>query len=143
MTAPLIYLTEGSRFFPSSLKQRFHPKKYYGEADDICRQIVKECWNGHFFQSSATNFKQFWTRDFGISAQALLQLGYKEEVQQTLRYALNRFQHYNKVTTTITPGGKAYDFPNYAVDSLPWLIHSIKLAQLPYYIYKDFLNKEI
>jgi hypothetical protein len=30
-----------------------------------------------------------------------------------------------------------------AVDSLPWLIHSIKVSQAPYYENKDFLNKEI
>lgn len=143
MVSPLTYATEGSRIFFSSLKQRIKPKQYYGDAEEICQQIVKDCWKGHFFQSSQRNFRQFWTRDFGICTQSLLQLGYQNEVHQTLRYALNRFQQYNKITTTITPGGKAYDFPTFAVDSLPWLIHSIKTSKFPVYTYKDFLNKEI
>lgn len=143
MPTPFIYLTEGGRIFVSSLRQRLAPKTYSGNAEEICKQIVNDCWNGRYFQASATNFPQFWTRDFGICTSSLLQLEYRKEVYQTLRYALNCFQHYTKITTTITPRGMAYDFPIYAVDSLPWLIHSIKISKFPYYHYKDFLNKEI
>lgn len=143
MPLPTPYLTESSRLFFTSLKSRAKPKKYLGSAKEICQQIVKDCWNGHFFQTSTTNFPQFWTRDFGWCCKALLQLGYKKEVHRTLRYALNRFQEYGRVTTTITPGGKPFDFPNMGVDSLPWLMHSIKIAGFPYLAYKKFLKKEI
>ena len=72
-----------------------------------------------------------------------MKLGYEEEVQKTLRYALLRFKKANKITTTITPHGRVYDFPNFAVDSLPWFIHSLKISKFPYYDHKEFLNKEI
>lgn len=140
---PLLYLTEGSRIFYTSLKTRIHPKKYAGKATDICQAVVKDCWNGRFFQTSTTNFPQFWTRDFGWCTKSLLTLKYTKEVQQTLRYALNRFKEHRTITTTITPGGTPFDFPVPAVDSLPWFIHSLNLAKFPYYAHKDFLNKEI
>jgi hypothetical protein len=143
MTKITFFFTEGMRIVLTSWKNRLFPKKYQGTADEICKQVVKECWNGRFFQTSTTNFKQFWSRDFGWCTQSLLKLGYEQEVQQTLRYAINRFKHYNKITTTITPRGKPYDFPTYAVDSLPWLIHSIKISKLSYHSHKAFLNKEI
>ena len=132
------YLGEGARIFLNSWKSRLFPKEYPGDAESICREIVKECWNGKFFQTSTTNFKQFWSRDFGWCTASLLKLNYESQVHQTLKYALNRFQQYNKITTTITPQGKLYDFPTFAVDSLPWLIHSIKISNFPYYDYKIF-----
>ena len=143
MTGVLYYITEGTRIWVSSLKNRFFPKKYQGTAEEICKQIVEDCWNGKYFQTSTTNFKQFWTRDIGWCTQSLIKLKYVKEVHQTLRYAINRFKQNNGVTTTITPRGKPYNFPTDAVDSLPWLIHSIKISKFPYYTHKRFLNKEI
>jgi len=143
MASIINHLTEGTRISYLGLKNRLFPKKYTGTAEDICKQIVRDCWNGRYFQTSTGNFRQFWTRDFFWVAKSLLQLGYKEEVQKTLRYAMNRFRTANKITTTLTPRGKAYDFPTYAVDSLPCLIHSLKLAKFNYYDYHEFLNKEI
>src|SRR3989338_3853604 len=143
MTGILEYATHGPRIFLSSFKTRIAPQKYTGNADQICKQIVKDCWNGRYFQTSPSNFPQFWTRDFGWCTHSLLQLKYGAEVQQTLRYALNRFKKYKKITTTITPLGKPFDFPTPAVDSLPWLIHSLRLAKFPYHSYKPFLNWEI
>ena len=143
MPAILPYFTEGPRIFLSSLKNRVIPKKYPGNAEEICNQIVKDCWNGRYLQTSTGNFSQFWTRDLGWCTKSLLDLHHKEEIHHTLRYALNHFKQHRKITTTITPGGKPFDFPNYAVDSLPWLIHSINASKFPYYAFKDFLNKEI
>lgn len=139
----LEYLTEGPRILYTSNKQRFFPKKYHGSAQEICQQVVKECWNGKFFQVSTGNFAQFWTRDFGWCVSSLLELDYEKEVHATLKYALNRFSRAGKITTTITPQGKPYDFPNLAADSLPWLIHAIRKSGFAYYPYKDFLNQQI
>ncbi len=141
MASVLDYLTEGPRIFLNGWKRRFTQKKYKGSAKKICEQIVKECWNGHYFQTSTGNFSQFWTRDFGWCTYSLITLGYTKEVHQTIRYALHRFK--KGVTTTITPQGKPFNFPKPAVDSLPWLIHSIKVSKFPYHSYKNFLNKEI
>lgn len=143
MTGIMEYLTIGPSIFLSSLKTRFAPKKYVGTAQEICQQIVKDCWNGHYFQTSTQNFPHFWTRDFGWCTSSLLRLGYQKEVQHTLRFALNAFSQHGKITTTITTHSKPFDFPTMAVDSLPWLIHSIKLSRLPYLAYHDFLNQEI
>ncbi|PIN74097.1 hypothetical protein COV20_00590 [Candidatus Woesearchaeota archaeon CG10_big_fil_rev_8_21_14_0_10_45_16] len=143
MASVLDYLSQGSRIFYSSFKSRIRPKQYEGSADQICHQIVKECWNGRFFQTSTTNFPQFWTRDFGWCVQSLIDLKYEKEVHQTIRYALNRFKKYKKITTTITPGGKPFDFPTMAVDSLPWFIHSIRVSNASYYSYRHFLNAQI
>lgn len=137
------YVVEGSRITLSSLKHRAFPKEYYGVPEVICRQVVQDCWNGSYFQTSTGNFPQFWTRDFGWCVQSLVQLGYQKEVHKTLRYVLNHFQRYQKITTTITPGGRPFDFPMYSVDTLPWLIHAIKISHFTYYPFKDFLNKEL
>jgi len=143
MTKPLFYLTEGSRIFLTSWKNRLSPKTYQGNAEKICKQIVSDCWNGKFFQTSTTNFPQFWARDFGWCTKSLLELGYKDKVHKTLRYAFNAYQKKKKITTTITPKGRAYDFPYYAADSLPWLIHSIVLSKFDYSNYDHLLNAEI
>jgi hypothetical protein len=143
MTSPIFYVTEGVRIIISSWKSRFRPHKYEGNAEEICRQIVSECWNGKFFQTSTSNFAQFWSRDFGWCTRSLLNLGYKKEVHKTIRYALNTYQKKGEVTTTITPKGTAYNYPYYAVDSLPWLIHSIKISKYDYDTHIPLLNKEI
>jgi len=143
MASPIDYLTQGIRIFLTSWKNRFFKKKYEGSAEDICKKVVEDCWNGRFFQTSTGNFSQFWMRDFGWCTQALLKLKYDKEVYHTLRYALNRFNKYNKITTTLTPGGKPFDFPTIAADSLPWLIHSIKISKFSYHSFKPFLNRQI
>ena len=143
MPSPLIYLTEGTRIFFSSWKKRIRPLRYAGTAEEICRQIVKDCWNGRYFQTSTGNFSQFWTRDFGWCTQALVKLGYREQAQRTARYALHRFQQAGKITTTLTPRGKPFDFPVPAVDSLPWFLHSIRISKVSYHAHRSFLNREI
>ncbi len=143
MVSILDYFTQGSRIFLSSWKRRISSKKYDGNAQEICQKVIQDCWNGRFLQTSTGNFIQFWTRDFGWSTNSLLKLGYQKEVQQSLRYAINRFKQFNKITTTLTPRGKPFDFPIYSVDTLPWLIHSIKLSKLSYHSHRFFLNKEI
>lgn len=143
MASIIDYFTEGLRIFLTSWKNRIAPKKYEGNAKEICQQIIKNCWNGRYLQTSTGNFSEFWTRDLGWCCHSLLKLGQEKEVHQTLRYALNRFKKYNKITTTIAPGGKPYDFPYEAIDSLPWLIHSIRISKFEYYSFKLLLNKEI
>ncbi len=120
----------------------FH--QYVGNAEPICTQIVNDCWNGQYFQTSAGHFCEFWTRDFGMCTEALLKLGYKKEVTATLAYALARFAQAGKITTHITPRGKPLDFPYYAADSLPFLIHSLRLASARSLLEKhyDFLLRE-
>lgn len=143
MASIIDYFTQGTRIFLTSWKNRFLKKKYEGNAKQICHKIIEDCWNGRYLQTSTGNFTQFWTRDFGWCTKSLLKLNQQKEVQHSLRYAMNRFKQYNKITTAITPGGKPFDFPKPAVDSLPWFIHSIKLSKFSYHAHKAFINKEI
>ncbi len=143
MTSLIFYLTQGPRVFLTSWKNRLFPKKFEGDAKEICQAIVKTCWKGRYFQTSSTNFPQFWARDFGWCIKSLIELGYTKKVHKTLRYALNLYRKYGKVTTTITPQNTPFDFPEFGVDSLPWLIHSIVASSFNYKPYKEFLNREI
>jgi hypothetical protein len=141
---------EGLRIWNSARKLKKGFKQYSGDANSICKNIVDDCWNKNdaFFQTSTNNFCQFWSRDFGICAEALVKQGHHEKVFATLDYALARFQKHGRITTTITPDGKPYDFPCYAVDSLPFIIHTIRgLPKKPRVMllnkYKHFLEEEI
>lgn len=133
--------------FKVSLNTKLHGyKRYDGNAEAICRRIVKDCWNPRkrYFMASTGHFSQFYSRDFGICVETLLRLGYEKEVFQTLEYALARFNKAGKITTAITPSGKPFDFPYIASDSLPFIVHSIKAAEGFYLMRKYehlFLNE--
>ncbi|MDP3989815.1 MAG: hypothetical protein Q8Q01_01270 [archaeon] len=143
MASIIDYATQGSRIFLTSWKNRLFKKRYEGTANEICKKVVEDCWNGRYFQVSTGNFSQFWTRDFGWSTQSLVKLGFEKEVHKTLRYAINNFKIHNRITVALTPNGKPFDFPTVAVDSLPWLIHSIKVSKFSYHSIKPFLNLQI
>jgi len=131
--------------FNRSLKVRFKGiKKYKGNAEQILKQGVNNCWNGNYFQASAGHFSCFYVRDFGISVQALLNLGYKDRVIKTLEFALDSYSRNSKVATTVY-NGSVLDFPFYTPESLAYLIHSIRLADAKELLlkYKFFLEKEI
>src|SRR3989344_4788798 len=142
MTHIQFYLTQGRRMLRNKF-QRFH--HYEGNAQQICEQIIAECWNGRFFQTSTTNFPQFWTRDFSLCTESLIKLGYAKEVEQTLRYALTIFLLHKKITTTITPNDKPFDFPKHAVDTLPWILHSIALTKNKKLVddFRPFLEQQV
>ncbi|HIH48551.1 MAG: hypothetical protein QS99_C0001G0079 [archaeon GW2011_AR4] len=142
----LVHLSEGIRIFRRvrrAKKKGF--KRYKGNAAQICRQVIDECWNEQFFQTSTGHFCMFWTRDFGWCTDSLLQLGYEKEVIKTLDYALAIFSKYDRVTTAITPSHKPFDFPTYSPDSLAFLLRSLNHADASHLTakYRDFLNDEI
>ena len=141
-----IHISEGLRMFRRRIKVAFSgTKKYDGNAKEICRQIIKDCWNGTYFQASAGHFSEFWTRDFGMCADSLIKLGYKKKVIKTLKYALGIFYKDKAITTTISPYNKPFDFPYYSVDSLPFFLRSLRTARANGLIkkYRKFLNHEI
>ena len=125
--------------------KRLGVKRYKGSAQDICSAIVKDCWNGRFFQTSTGHFCQFYTRDFGWCTEPLMKLGYAKEVQKTLGYALGSFASNGRITTAISPDGRPFDFPGLSPDSLAYLIRSLRISHSHELIkqYKAFLNKEI
>ncbi len=145
MNNPVIIL-EGARMFLRSIRVRlFGFKKYSGNADEICRKIVDECWNGKYFQVSSGHFSEFYTRDFGWCVDSFLKLGYKKKVLKTLEYVLDAFSKSGRVATTISPSGRVFDFPKYSPDSLVFLMKALDAAKAVKLIskYRDFLNTEI
>ncbi len=141
-----IFASEGIRIFRRKFLVSLHgTKKHFGDVDSICRQIVKGCWNGKYYQTSTGHFCEFYTRDFGWSIESLLKLGEKERARTTLNYALHHFEGQNKITTTISPNGVCFDFPYYAPDSLAYLLQSLRLLNDRMLVnkYKEFLEKEI
>ncbi len=126
----LTHIKEGLRIYRKASKRKqkgFH--EYKGNALSICKSIVEHCWNGTYLMTSNGHFCQFWSRDFGICAEALVDIGYRKRVLETLDYALSIFDRHDKITTTITPDGVPYDFPTYSVDSVPMIIHALKVAR--------------
>lgn len=139
-------IREGLRYFRATLYAKKHGfASYEGDAKEICRKIVDERWNGKYFETGKRHYNEFWTRDFGFCAEALVNLGHREKVLKTLSYAMQRFKKAGRITTTITPKGKPYDFPCMSVDSLPMLIHSIRVSDAQHLMikYKDFLEFQI
>ncbi len=122
----------------------FGVPRYPGTAEQICQQIVKNCWNGEYFQTSTGHFNEFYTRDFAWCVESLIKLGYRQEVLVTLAYALKQFEKHNIVTTTINPKGQPFDFPVFAADSLPSLIYSLYKAKATQLLrtYKQFLEEK-
>ncbi|MFH1589455.1 MAG: hypothetical protein ABIB43_02725, partial [archaeon] len=144
----LLLLKEGLRIVKRKIRVKKHGfKKYSGNADSICKQVVEDCYNTkeNYFMTSAGHFSQYWTRDFGLCVKPLKELGYQKKIVSTLDYALNIFKKNECITTTITPDGKVLDIPTYAPDSLAYTLHSLIVANSPYLIkkYDSFLKKEV
>lgn len=132
--------------FNRSLKVRLKGiKKYNGKPEQILRNIIDNCWNGRVFNASAGHFNLFYIRDFGISTQALINLGYKQKVVKTLSSALETYSRNNKITTTISKSKAAFDFPYYTPESVAYLLHSIRISGANDLVekHKFFIEKEI
>lgn len=136
----LAFIKEGLRIFLNRLKP--YPK-YEGNAEQICKQIVERCWNGEYYQTGAYTYPEFWTRDFGFCAESLIRLKHKKQVHKTLEYALNHFKAQNRIGTHITQDGKVLDFPTYSIDSLPLLLHTIRVSGFNIKDYREFLDQQI
>ena len=104
-----IFLKEGLRMFRRNIAVRMKGlKRYNGNAEQISKQIINACWNKYFFQTSAGHFCEFWSRDFGWCVKALDNMGYRNEILATLRYAIKIFASYDKdeATKEITFGDR-------------------------------------
>lgn len=138
------HLSEAWRIFKRSRYVKKNGiKKYEGNAKEICQQVVRDCWNGKYFQTSTGHFCEFYMRDFGFCIDSLLKLGYKKEVHKTLSYCLDIYSKQG-LKTTITPNGKAIDIFMYSPDSLAYLIRSLRIAKANDLVekYKEFLEEE-
>lgn len=100
-------------------------ERFDGNAQQICRQIIDRLWFRNFYRTSLGHFDFFWVRDFGTSCAALCHAGYTARVHRTLRWALKHYRKSGTVTTCIDSIGNTFNAPAKAIDSLPWLLHSI------------------
>ncbi|MDD5086947.1 MAG: hypothetical protein PHV16_04305 [Candidatus Nanoarchaeia archaeon] len=137
---------EGISIFNRSLKVRFKGiKKYNGSPENILKKIIDNCWSGRVFNASAGHFNLFYMRDFGISVQALVNLGYEQRVVKTLKSILEIYSNNDKITTTISKSRAAFDFPCYTPESVAYLLHSIRISGANDLVenHKFFIEKEI
>jgi GH15 family glucan-1,4-alpha-glucosidase len=133
-------------FFRSNKKRFFKAKKYKGKCEEICTQIINDCYNHDkkYFMVSPNNFNQFYARDFGMVCEALINAGYKDKVINTIYYAMNIYVREGKVTTQISSRGKALDFPRPSPESVSYMLNSILLTKNKALIdkYKDFFKAQ-
>lgn len=125
----LIHLSEARRMMRRAKRvNREGFARYDGDLEQVIRKIIESCWNGGYFQVSSGHFNEFYCRDFGMCAEALVDLGYRDRVVKTLDYALSKFMKHGRMTTTISPRGRCFDFPRYGADSLPFIVHAVRVS---------------
>ena len=109
---------------------RGHPR-HAGTAEQILRAGLEACWSGECLTASPGHYRQFWTRDTGFAAASLVRLGdpWPDRLRSSLAWALDAWHdRRTHVTTTIDPGRRRpADVFDYGVDSLPLLLHSLRV----------------
>ncbi|MBN2053040.1 hypothetical protein JW756_06050 [Candidatus Woesearchaeota archaeon] len=147
-----VFASESARIFFRRVRVLFCGlRKYPGDDVEVCNQIIRECYNNkdkqNYFMVSKGHFCEFYARDFGWCAEALISLGYRDEVIATLDYALGVFEKHGRLEQSISPSGKPFTFPGnkYSPDSLAFIVRSLKLARAKGLVkkYKSFLNHEV
>lgn len=141
----LVHISEAWRYFIYSYRRKRNGwTRFSGTAEEIISQIAESCWNGRYFQNSIGHYQEFWARDFGVCADALMKMGYTQECQKTLAYALMRYSSCNAITTTISPLGVPFNFPDaYSIDSLALFLRALRITKSKLLVikYKDFLEQ--
>ncbi|MEM4637729.1 MAG: hypothetical protein QXK76_01720 [Candidatus Woesearchaeota archaeon] len=142
-----VILKEGLRIFKRNIKVKlFGLEKFSGTDEEICRKIIDACWNGKYFSTTPKGGNYgFYSRDFGWCIQSLINLGYKNEVNKTLEYALKIFEKNKGIYVSISPSGIPFNFPNiYSPDSVAYIFRSIRINKNKKIIekYRSFLNFE-
>jgi hypothetical protein len=143
------YLSEIARILIRRFRVFFFGIRHYsGSPEDMAYHIIKDCYNvkNECFMVSAGHFSVFYARDFGWCTEALLKLGYRKEVLNTLSYALTAFEKHGRIEQSITMHGRAFTFPDkYSPDALAFLVRSLRLAKAKALVrkHKTFLEKEV
>jgi hypothetical protein len=105
-------------------------RRFEGSAEEILRAGIETCWSGEFLTASPGTYRQFWTRDTGFAASALVRLGgpWPARLLASLAWAIETWRaHGSHVTTTINPRFRwPVDIFDYGVDSLPLLLASLR-----------------
>ncbi len=101
--------------------------RFGGDAEAICRSAIDSCWTGEYLAASGGHFRQAWTRDLGFAAPSLVRLGWAERVRASLAWMLDAWTEAGRVTTTVFDGRRPRDVWTYGVDSLPLLLHALRV----------------
>jgi hypothetical protein len=105
-------------------------RRYPGNAEAILRAGLEDCWSGEYLTASPGHYRQFWMRDTGFAAGALVRLGgpWPGRLLSSLAWAMATWQRRGShVTTTINPLLRwPVDIFDYGVDSLPMLLASLE-----------------
>lgn len=136
-----------TRIMVSALRHRFGPAfpKFSGSANDILRATLEQSWNGKFFRAALGHYRHFWIRDFGIALPGLIAAGQRERAVASLEFALTAYHRVGMVTTMVFPNGFATNLPGPALDSLGWVMASLKLLDARDLVakYRPLLEKEL
>ena len=125
-----------------------HPR-YPGTAADILRAGLDACWWDTHLTASPGKYRQFWMRDTGFAAPALVRLGgvEREHLLRTLDWAISIWRRRRShITTTISPPFQwPVDLFDYGVDSLPLLMAALRSADAPALVdkHRDWLAAEV
>jgi hypothetical protein len=105
-------------------------RRFSGSAEDVLQAGLEACWTGELLTASPGTYRHFWTRDLGFAAAPLMRLGgpWPERLRSSLAWALEAWRRRDThVTTTINPRFRwPVDVFDYGVDSLPWLVASLR-----------------
>jgi hypothetical protein len=125
---PAVMVRQGLRLVAVAVQRRLvGHRRYAGTAREICEQVVRACFDprARFFRASRASYAEFWARDFGRCAPALLGLGFEREVGDTYSYALDRYARAGHFALVITRQERLFDFPAYAPDGLAFFLHGL------------------
>ena len=104
--------------------------RHEGTAEQILTAGLERCWNDRYLTASPGTYRQFWTRDLGFAAPALVRLGgpWPERLLRSLEWAIGSWRRRRShVTTTISPLGRVpVDLFDYGVDSVPLLLAALQ-----------------
>ncbi len=105
-------------------------RRHSGEAEDILRAGLEDCWSGEYLTASPGHYRQFWMRDLGFAAPSLVALGGTgpARVLSSLKWAVGVWRaRGSHVTTTINPLlRRPVDIFDYGIDSLPMFLASLQ-----------------
>lgn len=136
-----------TRIMVSALRHRYRPpfQKFPGSFDDILAASLAQLWTGKFFRAGLGHYRHFWIRDFGIALPGLLAAGHRDRALASLEFAFTAYRRINMVTTVVFSNGLASNLPGPALDSLGWLLASLRALDARALIEKcrDLLTREL
>ncbi len=120
-------------------------RRYEGDAAVVCRAVIEACWAGDHYNASAGHFRQAWTRDLGFAAGSLVRLGHRDRLHASLAWMLDVWRSRGHVTTTIVGRRWPRDIWTFGVDSLPLLLHSLRVARADDLVaaHRDWLERDV